>query len=206
MKLFQMKTTPLGVERTREFLEDNYLCIGYPGTGDLQQADREDIRVKLLQSGVCGEQELEAAVDHLELFVHDMQDGDYVLIADGEWVHLGDLGDYFYEDTYDNEEDGRCHRRGVTWLKSMSRHSLNSIAGELLAEDALISRYQGTLPSARLELWIGDAGADTRFGGSPATVDQDTLDLAVAVLKEALHSGDAERRERAAIAILQYAR
>lgn len=207
MKLFQMKTSPLGVERTREFLEDNYLCIGYPGTGDLQQADREELRVKLLQAGTCGERNLDEAIEDLWLFVHEMQDGDYILIPDGDWVHLGDLGDYFYDDTHDNEEDGRCHRRGVTWLKSMPRRSLNSFAAELLAEDALISRYRGTLPSARLELWIEDTGADMRnSGGKPAGVDEDTLNLAVAVLKEALLSGDPERRERAAIAILQYAR
>ncbi|CAH1190552.1 hypothetical protein PAECIP111892_00241 [Paenibacillus auburnensis] len=207
MKLFQMKTSPQGVERIKEFLEDNYLCIGYPGTGDLEQAEREDLRVKLLRSGINGEQKLEEAVDYLDLFVHEMQDGDYVLIADGDWVHLGDLGDYFYDDTQDNEEDGQCHRRGVTWLKSMPRRSLNSVAAELLAEEALISRYQGTLPSARLELWIEDTGADIRNSGEkPTGVDEDTLELAVAVLKEALHSGDAERRERAAIAILQYAR
>ncbi len=207
MKLFQMKTSPQGVERIKGFLEDNYVCIGYPGTGDLEQAEREDLRARLLRSGISGEQNLEEAVDYLDLFVHEMQDGDYVLIADGDWVHLGDLGDYFYNNTHDNEEDGRCHRRGVTWLKSMPRRSLNSVAAELLADEALISRYQGTLPSARLELWIGDTGADMRKSdGKPAGVDEDTLALAVAVLKEALHSGDAERRERAAIAILQYAR
>lgn len=207
MKLFQMKTSPQGVERIAEFLEDNYVCIGYPGTGDLEQAKREDLRVKLLQSRTYGESELEEALNHLELFVYEMQDGDYVLVADGEWVHLGDLGDYFYDGTYDNEEDGRCHRRGVTWLKSLPGSSLNPAAAALLAEEALISRYRGARPSARLELWIGETGADiTESGGPSPGVDADIIAEALAVLKEALHCGDAERRERAAIAILQYAK
>ncbi|WP_342565767.1 hypothetical protein NST84_11860 [Paenibacillus sp. FSL R7-0345] len=207
MKLFQMKTSPQGVERIAEFLENNYVCIGYPGTGNLEEASPEEMLVRLLKSGAYQGQELEVAVAGLNLFVHEMQDGDYVLVADGEWVHLGDLGDYFYDDTYDKMEDGRCHRRGVTWLKSIPQSELNPAAAELLADESIISRYRGTLPAGRMELWIEGTGqANAAVDGKPARVDEVTVAKAISVLKEALHSEDTERRERAAIAILQYAK
>lgn len=207
MKLFQVKTSPLGVERIAEFLENNYICIGYPGTGNLETASPEEMLVRLLKSGAYQGPELETAVADLNLFVHEMQDGDYVLVADGQWVHLGDLGDYFYDDTFDTTDDGRCHRRGVTWLKSIPQCALNPEAAELLAEEAQISRYRGTLPAARIELWIEGSGmADSEAEGKRALVDEVTVLKAVAVLKEALQSEDADRRERAAIAILQYAK
>ncbi|MNB73423.1 hypothetical protein D3C75_200320 [compost metagenome] len=207
MKLFRITTLPMGVERIGEFLENNYICIGYPGTGDLEHAGPEEMLARLLKSGAYKGPELEEAVVNLNLFVHEMQDGDYVLIADGQWVHLGDLGDYFYDETGDTPEDGRCHRRGVTWLRSIPQSALNPEAAELLADESLISRYRGTLPAARLELWIEGKGlADSVADGKRNLVDEITVAKAVSVLKEALHSDDADRRERAAIAILQYAK
>ncbi|OMF97533.1 hypothetical protein [Paenibacillus sp. FSL R7-0273] len=207
MKLFQIKASPLGVERIAEFLENNYICIGYPGTGDLEGASPEEMLARLLKSGAYQGKELEAAVVNLNLFVHEMQDGDYVLVADGQWVHLGDLGDYFYDETYDKAGDGRCHRRGVTWLKSIPQSALNPEVAELLADESSVSRYRGTLPAARIELWLEGTGpADSAADGNRSRVDEITVAKAIAVLKEALNSDDADRRERAAVAILHYAK
>lgn len=206
MKLFQMKTAPLGIERMTEFVQDNYVCAGYPGIGDLEQASREEIARRLHQTSAYYGPELEKALDSLDIFVHTMQDGDYVLISDGEWAYLGDLGDYFYEEACDHPEDGRCHRK-VTWLKSLFSAELNPMMGELLADALPVSQYIGTLPPERLDLWLSDAG----LGGSEQTkhtvkVDAEIIAEALSVLTAALHSEDAERRERAAAAILHYAK
>lgn len=83
MKLFQMKTAPLGIERMTEFVQDNYVCAGYPGIGDLEQASREEIARRLQQTYAYYGPELEKTLDSLDIFVHTMQDGDYVLISDG---------------------------------------------------------------------------------------------------------------------------
>ncbi|UQZ36249.1 hypothetical protein C2I18_23615 [Paenibacillus sp. PK3_47] len=210
MKLFQIKTAPIGVERIAEYLEDNYVCIGYPGLGDLEFAGRDEIRSRLIQAVAVPGAEIEAAAEALDTFVHSMEDGDYVVVADGEWVHLGDLGDYFYDDTFDQAKDGRCHRRGVTWLKSLPRTAVNPEISKLLAEEAFVSRYTGTLPSARLDLWIAGSSAETagsaENAGNNVKVDAAIISEAIAVLREALHSSDTDRRERAAIAILQYAK
>ncbi|MNR52591.1 hypothetical protein D3C85_1724550 [compost metagenome] len=68
-------------------------------------------------------------------------------------------------------------------------------------------QYNGPLPEARLDLWISDSSADgVQDGEKAGGVDEETLFKALAVLKSALDSEDAERRERAAIAILKYAK
>lgn len=207
MKLFQMKTAPLGVERIKEFVQNNYVCAGYPGTGDLEHANREEIGRRLMESKAYFGQELEEALESLDIFVHNMQDGDYVVISDGEWVYLGDLGDYFYEASCDQPEDGRCHRRGVTWLKSISITELNARVGELLADAGTVSQYKRALPPERLDLWLADSTRSSRNQANyEAEVDEDTLAEALAVLTAALRCEDAERRERAAVAILQYAK
>lgn len=188
-------------------MEDNYICAGYPGTGDLEQHSREEISSKLAAAGYHG-QELEGATHTLDIFVNAMQDGDYVLIADEEWVYLGDLGDYFYDTRHSGTEDSTAHRRGVTWLKSLPFAAVNLAAAELLASDSRITAYSGVLPTARIDLWLGNQAGD---GGSAAgaccvQVDEATVAQALAILKAALYSTDVERQERAAVAILQYAR
>lgn len=207
MNLYGVNLEQLGSGLLKPFLEDNYICAGYPGLGDLEHTDREEIGNKLLAAGYQG-QALEEAKASLDAFVNAMQDGDYVLIADEEWVYLGDLGDYFYDDLHDGAEDGTAHRRGVTWLKSIPRDAVNPSVKELLAAERRVTAYPGVLPAARIELWLGDdsAGSGTVAATSAVQVDEATVAAALAVLKAALHSADAERQERAAVAILQYAK
>lgn len=207
MSLYGMKLAEIGSGLLKSFLEDNYICTGYPGTGDLEQHSREEISSKLVAAGYHG-QELEGATHTLDTFVSAMQDGDYVLIADEEWVYLGDLGDYFYDTRHNGPEDSTAHRRGVTWLKSLPLAAVNPAATELLASDSRITVYSGVLPAARIDLWLGNqAGEDgSTAGASSVHVDEATVAHALAVLKAALHSTDLERQERAAVAILQYAR
>jgi predicted Mrr-cat superfamily restriction endonuclease len=207
MSLFGVKLEGTRSGLIKSFLEDNYICAGEPGIGDLENSGREDIRSRLAASGAYQGQELENLLESLFAFVHVMQDGDYVLIADEEWVYLGDVGDYFYDARHDSIEGGTSQRRGVTWLKSLPRTGVNSAVQDLLAADSEVTQYAGVLPAARMDLWLADSsagGGDT--GHSPARVDEGTIAEALAVLKAALHSPDAERRERAAAAILHYAK
>lgn len=209
MNLFQMTTNAHGIERKREFLNDNFVCIGWPGIGDLTNISADELQNKLEQTYPYSEAEMSAALAAIHCFVHTMQDGDYVLIADGDWVHLGDLGDYFYYEVFDTPEDGKCHRRGVTWLKSLPRDTLNAGVQKWFAVSEPISQYKGPLPSARLDLWITagtapEANQLTEQGH--IQVDEGTLAEALNILKQALRSEDAERRERAAIALLNYAK
>lgn len=205
MKLFRVKTGLPGVNRMKEFLEENYVCLGYTGVGDLEHAGKKEIHTRLVLAGITAAAELEAAADSLDIFVNVMQDGDYVLIEDGEWAYLGDLGDYFYAEAFDSAEDGRCHRRGVTWLKTVPAPALNPLLRAWTCGEEAVLQYNGPLPEARLELWISDPSVDgIQEGEQTGVVDAETLSKALTVLKCALDSEDADRRERAAIALLQY--
>ncbi|MBP2114924.1 hypothetical protein [Paenibacillus silagei] len=207
MGLYAMKLEELGSGLLKSFLEDNYICAGYSGTGDLEKHSREEIISKLAAAGYHG-QELEGATHTLDTFINAMQDGDYVLIADEEWVYLGDLGDYFYDTRHSGAEDRTAHRRGVTWLKSLPLAAVNPAVTGLLASDSRITAYSGVLPAARIDLWLGNQAGDggNAAGACPVQVDEATVAQALAVLKAALNSTDVERQERAAVAILQYAR
>lgn len=143
MKLFQMGSKPLGIERITTFLQDNYVSIGYPGIGDLENVSTEELRDRLIRTYRYSEPELTEHLQAIHLFVHTMQDGDYVLVSDGDWVHLGDLGDYFYNELFDTPDNGTCHRRGVTWLKSLPMTDLNAGVKEFLSDSGAAKQYGG---------------------------------------------------------------
>lgn len=206
MNLFMIGSQPLGIERITAFLEDNYVSIGYPGIGDLENISIEELRDRLLSTYQYSELELTEHIQAIQLFVHTMQDGDYVLVCDGDWVHLGDLGDYFYNELFDTQDIGTCHRRGVTWLKSLPMNDLNAGVKEFLSDSGAAKQYKGPMPSARVDLWITGSSDSEQAVSNRVHVDEEILSMAIGILKEALVSADAERRERAAIAILQYAK
>ncbi|MGO4373895.1 hypothetical protein AB4Z21_24655, partial [Paenibacillus sp. MCAF20] len=147
-------------------------------------------------------------IEELSRFVLHMQDGDYVLVADGDDVHLGDLGDYYYVDRFDNEEDGSCHRRGVTWLKRYARADLREELHAFLTDEAAVSRFEKPVSRTELENeWAVKKPNvnQTSDEGPSSAVPAYLIAEALTVLEAALHSDNADRRERAAIAILQYA-
>jgi predicted Mrr-cat superfamily restriction endonuclease len=209
MNLFQMKSNPLGIERIAEYLEDNFVSIGLPDIGDLEIIGEAQVRVKLEQVYKSNEQELMEQLKAVHLFVHMMQDGDYVLVAEHDFVHLGDLGDYFYHEESGTPDSGLCHRRGVTWLARIPLADMNSEVQELLAQPQMITRFKYPIDRAQLYRWSSNlleiapptATADKAVH---IQVDDDIVEEALQILREAMRSNDTERRERAAIAVLQY--
>ncbi|WP_025690190.1 hypothetical protein [Paenibacillus zanthoxyli] len=208
MKLYQMSSRPNGTDRLASFLKDNFVCIGWPGIGDLEHTGSEELRERF--AAVYGNElaDADAAMAGVELFVYGMEDGDYVLVAaeDGGYVYLGDLGDYFYDERYDNEQDGMCHRRGVTWLSRIPRNELSPALREWLNEGAAVSVYPLPAEEAGLDRWLNPTTEPQISRTERVRVDNKTIEEALEVLKSALRSEDPERRERAAAAILGYAR
>ncbi|MDQ0114778.1 hypothetical protein [Paenibacillus harenae] len=207
MKLFQMKPAQAGKHRMASFLDDNFVCAGVAGIGDLEHVSQVELVARLAQLYGPENAELGRRVEELGCFVHDMQDGDYILIADGDAVHLGDLGDYYYVDRYDNEEDGGCHRRGVTWLKGYDRSEMREELLPFLEEPHSVSRYGKPVSKEQLASWLVRTTSMDRSSqneGSSA-VPAHLVGEALSILEAAMRSDDADRRVRAAIAILQYA-
>lgn len=209
MNLFQLKSNPYGVEQIEDFLENNFVSIELRGIGSLENVDTDQIRKRLLeQTYLYKDEDHTTQLEEVNLFVHTMQDGDYVLVADQDIVHLGDLGDYFYDELSDTLEKGMCHRRGVTWLTRIPRSELNTDVQELLAQPDRVSRFKYPTSRAQLDTWGSNLLLSEKSNSNAASVQVDgkTIEAALEILKKALLSDDVERQERAAIAILQYAK
>jgi predicted Mrr-cat superfamily restriction endonuclease len=200
------------------FLKDNFVSIGFPGTGDLDRVGKDEIRDRLASAYGYEDQELAGRTEETDVFVRKMQDGDYILVADKDSVYLGDVGDYYYVESSDSEEDGLCHRRGVTWLSRIPGSELNAYVQEwLYSEGGAVKAFDYSFGLAGLDNWISSrnlqlAQAQTQtWAELPETsaqvpVDQETIEEALGILKQALRCEDADRRERAAAAILRYAK
>ncbi|GGG66924.1 hypothetical protein [Paenibacillus radicis (ex Gao et al. 2016)] len=213
MQLFALKTNLLKAGRMSAFLEDHYICIGWPGIGDLERMEPDEAMASLAKVYRLEGQELADRMQELSMFAYGMADGDYVLVKDEEEIHVGDLGDYYYVENADTPDDGTCHRRGVTWLKTVRSEDLTAHELQrLLHEERAIAWLDRPVDKATLERWLSGAGAAEETGsgvlpvGEAPVVDAATIQAALDILKAALYSEDAERRERAAIAILTYAK
>jgi predicted Mrr-cat superfamily restriction endonuclease len=212
MKLFQMKAEANGRNRMDDFLEHNYVCAGPAGIGDLELCEEAELKRRLAYVA-RDERQLAEICAEMQLFVRDMQDGDYVIIKDNDNVHLGDIGDYYYVDAFDSEEEGSCHRRGVTWLMTVPVAGIGQEIRMFLDDEAGLSALGRSISQAELQQELGGGyatggEAETKAGHSHSLPlpDAGIISEALAILHAAMRSDDPERRERAAIAVLEYAR
>lgn len=222
MRLYQMKAEVNGRNRMDDFLEHNYVCAGPAGIGYLEHCEEAELKVRLAHVA-RDEPQWSRMCEELQLFVHVMQDGDYVIMGDNDNVYLGDIGDYYYVEAFDSEEEGSCHRRGVTWLMTVPAAGISSQMRRFLDEDAGLSAFSRSISQAELKLELeggyaatGEAIAIAKFKAEaeahPGRLsilplpDEGMIAEALAILQAAMLSDDPERRERAAIAVLEYAR
>lgn len=206
MNLYRVRSELNGCDRLADYLKDNFVSIGWREVGDLEGVEPAALQAELQQTYGSERPELPRIAEELGMFVYEMQDGDIVMIADGDFVYLGDLGDYYY---VDSEDDDACHRRGVTWLNRGARAEFNSFVREWLDSEGLIAKFMQPIALAALDRWIGkwrETDEQKTTERTTVRVDRQTIEEALAILRQALHSDDAKRRERAAIAILQYAK
>jgi len=204
MNLYQMKSNPYGTEQIHKFLEDNFVSIGFQGIGDLTGTDEQEMKERLRKAYELHGQELEGQAEAVKRFVLSMQDGDYVMVPDQDLVHLGDLGDYFYDEVSDTKDNSLCHRRGVTWLTRIPRAELNKELQELLDQPEIISQFKQAIEMAELYKWSTNLLENPGSARKPMPIKDEVISEALDILTKALYCEDEERRERAAIAILQY--
>ncbi|MDK8191178.1 hypothetical protein QP794_13880 [Paenibacillus sp. UMB7766-LJ446] len=207
MNLFHIQSVLQEINWNASFLENNFIGIGWPATGDLEHEPAEEWKEQLVQHYRIGETELSDVLETLHTFVSIMQDGDYVLVNDDEWAYVGDLGDYFYDDSNGTGEEYICHRRGVTWLGRLPLSELNDKVLALVSHDSIIAKFEHAITQAQLDPWISIPSTTTgEENHSSVRVGEDTIQEALYVLKKALQSEEEDLRIRAATAILQYAK
>jgi predicted Mrr-cat superfamily restriction endonuclease len=215
MKLYYVSSIVRGIDRSADYVKDNYVCLDWPGIGDLSEIAADELarRAILTYGNSYSDRKLSQMISEAGSFIHEIEDGDYVLIADGEFAYLGDIGDYYYVEQADSANDGRCHRRGVTWMTRIPLSELNEYVQELLEYEGSVTSFKHPYALSQLDRWIALAQplkeAVAPPGAAPGNqtpVDPNLIKSALEILKQAMLSDDPERRERAAIAILGYAR
>ncbi|WP_308639886.1 hypothetical protein [Paenibacillus silvisoli] len=172
MRFFRMKAESEGNNGLQQFLEQHYISCGRPGSKEAED---------------------------FVLFASVMQDGDYIVVTDGDRIVLGDLGDYFYNADCDNDEDKSGHRRGVTWLRSLDKDELHPELISFLEQEGKIGMLDREVSKEQVERFLRPSPP------GEGLIDEAAISEAIRILKTAMRSEDAERRERAAIAILQAA-
>ncbi|SDX57034.1 hypothetical protein [Paenibacillus sp. CF384] len=201
MQLFRMRVESEGKNGLAEFVENHYISCGRPGIGDMSGLTEAELAAALVEGAGLDGSELVSEVEAHYAFAQVMQDGDYIIVGDSDRMYLGDLGDYYYLDDFDNEADQSGHRRGVTWLRSLHGEELQPELLAFLEQEGKLGMFGRAVSKEQLErLLAGQAPAGTRL------VDEVTVQEALDILKAAMRSEDVERRERAAVAILQFAR
>ena len=195
MQLFCLRTT---TELLEEYIRESYVSIHLPWLNeDVEFIAWEQLCAKYVQA---------PGSEQLHLFVYEMQDGDLVIVSDGQSAYLGDLGDYFFVDAEQNVHEQlppRTHRRGVTWLKPIGGQ-LEKMAHKLqqfIRSTEALAKYEDDVTLEGMEELLENKGK-----AATVIVDDELISEAIGVLKQALYSDDVERRERAAIALLNFAR
>lgn len=200
MEIFQLKTKPHGNERCGQFIREKFICIGWPGIGDLSNVSKDQIRENIkIEYGYSGHQ-LGNALGQVNAFAKTMTKGDLVLVLEKDIVHVGKVSDYEYIQQYDNNTDGMCHRRSVEWINSIKFKDLDNDIQRFVSNRNTICQYPYTISEDKLNMLLG---RELAINNDNINKLNCLFSKALKVLEEELKSKDAEQRVRAASEILK---
>ncbi|WP_460269274.1 hypothetical protein [Clostridium sp. CTA-19] len=198
-----MKTKPHGIERFRQFIDEGFVCIGWPGIGDLEQASIDEIRSRIKKAYKYEAHKLGNALGQVNTFVNTMKTGDIVFIVENDYTYVGKVGKYVYEEQYDNDKDGMCHRRSVEWIDRNLINELDSGIQKLISNRNTICKYPQSIKESEL----------SKLVGKQASIDKENLEKldelfinALKILEEELKSTDPGRRLKAATELIRLKR
>ncbi len=200
MNVFQIKTKPHGIERIQEFLDKDFVCIGWPKVGNLDQVGKDELRDRLARVYQTSGHKLGNILGQVNCFVNTIRSGDIILITDKNWAHIGVLGDYDYQDIYDNEDDGMCHRRPVEWKAHVKIDELEASVQQLLKNRNTICQFPDPIETSGLEKHLNK---QTSISKPNSTRLNDLFEDALNVLEDELKSSDPDRRLKAATELLR---
>lgn len=200
MNIFQMKCRPHDIPRFRQFIDEKFVCIGWPGIDNLENADKDEIRKRLSEEYGYTGHKLGNALGQVNTFVNTMKKGDIVFITEKNWAYIGTVDEYVYEQKYDNYQDGMCHRRSVEWSDKVLINSLDSSLQKLLSNRNTICQYPESLEESGLDKILGKQPLLNKDNAAKL----DTLFAeALAILEEELKSEDPDRRLKAATELIR---
>jgi len=203
MNIFQMKTKPHGMERFQQFWDEGFICIGWPGLGNLENVTKDELSERISSTYGSSGHKLGNALGQINSFINTMQNGDIVIVCERDTAYFATVGEYKYVSDFDNESDGMCHRRSVQWLGKLPIKNLNASVQKLLANRNVICKYPNSYE---------ESGLDQMFPTLPPVHKQDRtrfdklFEEALTILEEELKSDDSDRRLKAATELIRLKR
>lgn len=202
MNIFQIKTKPHGKERLNDFIQGEFLAIGWPGIGDLNGTSKSEVRKRLEDKYTYeNSRSLGNDLGNVWAFYDTMQDDDIVLFQGHiDDVYIVKVGPYEYVAQYDNDE-GMAHQRKFELLRVEKKQSLNLKLQELLRNRSAITKFKYPLEEAGLEFLNIDLPSKQ---DSKINVSNNALEEALEIIYTELKSENEDRRFQAAIELLRF--
>ncbi|MEK4566399.1 hypothetical protein MKX54_17150 [Alkalihalobacillus sp. FSL R5-0424] len=189
-----LRPLPHGNEAMQDFLDRDFVAVGYPLGLDLSDKTDEELK-KLLEPKGWGE-----GFNNLKIVVKSMKSGDLVIVPDTNKkdVYFGTIeSDYVYISRLDEDKDGSGypHQRKVKWLFDKAPFPRLNLPEEIKSS----LRYPGGVAdiSKHYEALSKLVAGDTN---TKSSLDEKAL----SILEELLDHENDEIRLNAAIGILNY--
>jgi restriction system protein len=193
-----LRPMPHGTNRMRQFLDDNFIAIGYPTGTSFKGKSYEELK-DLLERENWSE-----GIGNVNLFVLMMNVGDYIIVPDDNKrdVYIGEItSDYYHQPNVDTPNEGLYpHQRKVKWFfdkKPLLRSQLpEKLRGSL--------RYPGTIANITKHRSIVENLINVESHYNDDEKNSDILNKAIQVLEELLEDRNSEIRLKAAEIIVGY--
>ncbi|MDD0820049.1 hypothetical protein BUE63_24025 [Bacillus sp. MB353a] len=190
-----IRPIPHGNNRMKQFLDDNFIAIGYPTGVSFKNLSYDDIR------GVLEKKNWADGIGNVNLFVKKMRVGDFILVPDDNKkdVYIGVIeSEYYHDSKVDKPNEGFYpHQRKVKWL-----FNKNPLLRSELPDDIRGSlRYPGTIANITKHITIIEELLNTGKNNNPKN---NLLEKALKVLEELLEDNNSEIRLKAAEIIVKH--
>lgn len=126
-----------------EFLLKNEIGVGYNSIGDLKNISKPYLIEQLKKDiEVDDGRKINTTLSFLWIFSKEMEIGDYVIVPDGDKLHVGKItSNYKYDKKEDNKIAQYCHKRSVKWLdEKINRQNLSNDFRQALQNRRSIGR------------------------------------------------------------------
>jgi restriction system protein len=189
-----IRPMPHGNNRMKQFLDDDFIAIGYPAGVSFKNLSYDDIR------GLLEQENWADRIGNVNLFVIKMRVGDFILVPDDNKkdVYIGVIeSDYYHDPKVDKPNEGFYpHQRKVKWL-----FDKNPLLRSDLPEEIRGSlRYPGTIANITKHIKLIEDLLNTGRNNTPKNT---MLEKAFKVLEELLEDNNSEIRLKAAEIIVK---
>ena len=192
--IWLVRPLPHGTNHMKDFLEDEFVAVGYPLGENLAQYDKAQIRFMLKKHN------WERGLGNVNILVHIMNEGDLVVVPDDNKkdVYFGKItSDYVYVKELDKDIQGSGypHQRKVEWYFDKKPLLRDELSEEL--KDSM--RFPGTISDITKHYEIIN---NLLSGSDVAKVNSSLEEKALKVIEKLLESNDPVVRLEAAKIIL----